>query len=100
MTFQHKQNKNSKMTQTQAIQWAIEELGFPVMSTKEELRVHYYAVAKNLHPDCGGDEVKMARANEAYEILKTYIEHFKFTFSEEEIAKQFPQDLHVNKFRF
>ncbi len=100
MIFRRKLNKNFKMTQMQAIQWAIEELEFPVMSTKEELRAHYYNVAKSLHPDSGGDNNKMAKANEAYEILKKYIEQFKFTFSEEEIAKQFPQELHVNKFRF
>lgn len=88
------------MTKSQSIQWALEELAFPVLSTKEELREHYYKVAKVLHPDYGGSVEKMAIANEAYEILKNYMENFKFTFSEEEIAKQFPQELHVNKFRF
>jgi len=38
--------------------------------------------------------------NEAYEIVKEYMDNFKFTFSDEEIAKQFPQELHVNRFRF
>jgi hypothetical protein len=42
----------------------------------------------------------MAHINEAYEILKTYMEEFKFTFSDEEIAKQFPQELHASRFRF
>ena len=88
------------MKNSEAISWALSILDFPVLSTKEELRACYHALAKKQHPDCGGDEVAMAKVNEAYEILKTYMENFKFTFSDEEIAKQFPEELHVNRFRF
>jgi len=88
------------MKHKEAIIWALEMLDFPVLSTKEELKVRYHLLAKTLHPDCGGDEQKMADVNRAYEILKTYMEQFKFTFSDEEIAKQFPEELHANRFRF
>lgn len=88
------------MKKSEAISWALEVLEFPVLSSKEELKVRYHFLAKTLHPDCGGDEVSMARVNEAYEILKEYMDNFKFTFSDEEIAKQFPEELHVNRFRF
>jgi len=88
------------MKKSEAISWALEVLDFPVLSTKEELKTRYHVLAKSVHPDCGGDEVAMARVNEAYEIVKEYMDNFKFTFSDEEIAKQFPQELHVNRFRF
>jgi len=88
------------MKNSEAIFWALEILEFPVLSTKEELKAKYHFLAKSVHPDCGGDEKKMAQINEAYEILKTYMEEFKFTFSDEEIAKQFPQELHASRFRF
>ncbi len=84
----------------ETIFWALEVLNLPRFSTKEELRAAYYACAKKAHPDCGGSEEVMANINDAYEILKHYMDDFRFTFSDEEIAKQFPEALHVNKFRF
>ncbi len=53
-----------------------------------------------MHPDCGGNKETMAQINRAYEILKNYMEDFKFTFSDEEIAKQYPEELHASRFRF
>jgi len=88
------------MKKSEAILWALEVLEFPVLSTQEELKAKYHLLSKSFHPDCGGDEEKMAHINEAYEILKTYMKEFKFTFSDEEIAKQFPQELHASRFRF
>ncbi len=88
------------MKRIEAIYWALDVLALPVLSTKEELKSHYHALAKSVHPDYGGEHETMAKINQAYEILKTYMEEFKFTFSEEEMAKQFPEELHVNQFRF
>lgn len=88
------------MKKSEALYWALEVLEFPVLSTKEELKQKYHSVARTMHPDCGGDVEKMAHVNEAYEILKTYMDNFKFTFSDEEIAKQFPEEIHANRFRF
>jgi len=36
--------------------------------------------------------------NKAYEILKNYIESYKFTFSDDEIQKQYPEEF-IKKFR-
>lgn len=88
------------MTKSEAIHWALERLDFPMFSTKKELKECYHQRANLSHPDKGGETQKMSEINQAYEILKSYMEDFKFTFSDEEIAKQFPQELHVNKFRF
>lgn len=88
------------MKHNEAIYWALDVLSFPVVSTKKELKVHYHDLAKKMHPDCGGNKETMAQINQAYEILKKYMEDFKFTFSDEEIAKQYPEELHASRFRF
>ena len=82
------------------IQEALEELGLPSMVSWRDIKERYRMLSKKYHPDAGGDEEKMARLNRAYEILKTYIENYRFSFSEEEILKQFPYDEYINKFRF
>ncbi len=89
-----------KIHHSEAIYWALETLSLPVLSTKEELKTTYHRLAKKLHPDCGGSKEEMANVNQAYNILKNYMENFKFTFSEEEIAKQYPEEIHANRFRF
>ena len=40
----------------------------------------------------------MQKINEAYEIIKNYIQNYKFTFSEEEISRQFPEEF-IKNFR-
>lgn len=88
------------MKKSEAINAALAVLSLPIFTTIGELKAHYYLLALKAHPDCGGSEEEMAKINEAYAIIKDYMEQFKFTFSEEEINKQFPQELHVNRFRF
>jgi hypothetical protein len=38
----------------------------------------------------------MKEINNAYRILKNYIMNYKFTFSEDEIKKQYPEEFHKN----
>lgn len=46
-------------------------LGVARAATLDEIKEAYYALARELHPDReGGDEQKMARLNEAYNVLK------------------------------
>jgi len=40
----------------------------------------------------------MQKLNEAYAIIKNYIQNYKFSFSEEEISRQFPEEF-IKKFR-
>jgi len=40
----------------------------------------------------------MKELNRAYEILKNYIENYKFTFNDEEIQRQYPEEF-IKKFR-
>ena len=79
---------------------ALEALGLPTRVSLKDITERYRYLASGKHPDVGGDEEEMARINDAYKLLKTYIENYRFSFSEEEIAGQFPQDAHAKRFRF
>ncbi|WP_457560013.1 DnaJ domain-containing protein [Caminibacter sp.] len=70
----------------------------PPLSTFKEIDRKYKKLAKKYHSDLGGDENKMRDINRAYEILKSYIMNYRFTFSEEEILKQYPDEF-IKKFK-
>lgn len=78
---------------------ALDTLKLPTMVTKMDIKRQYRTLAKTLHPDKGGSEIEMEKLNRAYELLIKYIDNFRFSFSEEEIHHQFPQDFHDSKFR-
>ena len=82
------------------IQDALEVLGLPPLVSLKDIKQRYYLLAKKYHPDIGGDEEKMEKINRAYKLLKEYIENYKFSFSEDEILKQFPTQNYANRFRF
>ncbi len=82
------------------IHHALEVLGLPTHISWRDIVDRYRFLAAKHHPDSGGDAEKMARINEAYEILKKYVENYRFTFSEEEIARQFPDEAHARQYRF
>ena len=82
------------------IHHALEVLGLPTRVSLKDITDRYRYLASGKHPDIGGDAQEMAAINEAYDLLKRYIENYRFSFSEEEIAQQFPQDAHAKRFRF
>jgi len=79
---------------------ALDILGLPTRVSLKEITDRYRYLASGKHPDVGGETEEMARINEAYKLLKTYIENYRFSFSEEEIARQFPEESHAKRFRF
>ncbi len=79
---------------------ALETLGLPTHVSMRDITQRYRYLASKKHPDAGGENGEMAKINEAYELLKRYVESYRFSFSEEEIAKQFPQETHAKRFRF
>jgi len=79
---------------------ALEVMELPPFISLKELKQRYKVLAAIHHPDLGGDEKKMAQINSAYGLLKSYMDNFKFSFTKEEIYKQFPQDNYVSRFRF
>ncbi len=79
---------------------ALKTMELPPFISIKELKDRYKVLAGIYHPDFGGDEKKMVLINEAYALLKSYMNNFKFSFTKEEIYKQFPQDDYASKFRF
>ncbi|NPA04209.1 MAG: J domain-containing protein [Epsilonproteobacteria bacterium] len=82
------------------IKEALETLGLPPLVTFKEIKQRYLSLSQEFHPDKGGSTQEMAKINQAYQILKEYIENYRFSFSEEEILKQFPHQEYLKKFRF
>jgi len=79
---------------------ALDVLELPVLISLKELRSRYRTLAKKYHPDRSNDIEAMQKINESYKLVQAYMEGYKFTFSEEEVAKQFPEENHATRFRF
>lgn len=82
------------------IKQALKTLNLPILISFKELKSHYRSLAKQNHPDKKGQTDKMSNINNAYKVLVTYMENYRFTFSKEEISKQFPQEDHAIRFKF
>ena len=81
------------------IEAALEILGLPTLIQKEDIKKQYYFLAKKHHPDQGGEDAYMEQLNHSYRLLMKYIEHFRYSFDQEEISKQFPGVDYANRFR-
>ncbi len=84
---------------------ALRLMELPVLVSYEDIKKQYRKLSKKYHPDLvspdfNPKEDKMQALNEAYALLKHYIFHYRFSFSDEEIKKQFPESGHGTKFRF
>ena len=93
-------NKNNKISKVQMIQNALKVLQLPQFVSFKEIKRRYYKLSKKYHPDICKEKERMSELNNAYEILKNYIENFRYSFSEEEINKQYPENYHADRFRF
>lgn len=81
------------------IQKALEVLNLPAMVTKNDVKKQYRFLVKKNHPDIGGDTIKFQELNEAYNLLMEYMDNFKFSFDESEVARQVPLEYHFNNFK-
>jgi len=82
------------------IKKALETLGLPSLVSFKDIKNRYHSLAKRYHPDITGEDEKIEKINKAYKILKEYAENYKFSFTNEEILKQFPYLEHKEKFKF
>jgi DnaJ-class molecular chaperone len=64
----------------------------------DDINKKYRKLVKETHPDINEENDKIIEINRAYEILKDYIRNYKFTFSEDEILKQYPHEF-LKKFK-
>jgi len=68
------------------------------LSTVDDINKNYKRLVKKHHPDINNKNSKIIEINKAYEVLKNYIKKYRFTFSEEEIKKQYPNEtLRISK---
>ena len=81
------------------IQKALDILYLPSMISNNDIKKQYHFLTKKNHPDIGGDEKVMEELNYAYRLLMKYIEEFRYSFSEDEISKQFPGANYAEQFK-
>ncbi len=81
-------------------QKALDILALPRLITKEDIKKQYRYLAKKYHPDLGGDPSQMEAVNGAYKLLIDYIEHFRYSFDNEELRRQSPEFTHSKTFKF
>lgn len=75
------------------LQQALSILGLYDRITYRQIKERYRELARLHHPDQGGaDASHIAAINEAYELLCTYCEAFRFQFTEEEFYRQNPSE--------
>ncbi|MDD3462465.1 MAG: DnaJ domain-containing protein [Sulfurospirillaceae bacterium] len=88
------------MKKSEETRRAVEILSLPAFVTMSDLKYQYKKLALTLHPDRGGSAEEMAKLNDAYMVIKKYMEQFRFSLSDEELKRQFPEDEHAQRFRF
>ncbi|ARU48833.1 DnaJ domain-containing protein [Sulfurospirillum diekertiae] len=70
---------------------ALTTLGVVSKTDKKTLHKLYLSLSKEFHPDApNGDTVKFQAINDAYQLVKTYMENYRFDFDEVEFKKQYP----------
>lgn len=91
---------SSKSIMKQKVTVALKKLNLPILISQKDLKEGYRKCVLKNHPDNNGDEEKMQEINEAYKVLKEYMENYKFSFSNEELARVFPEEDYIARFRF
>jgi len=79
------------------IEWARNILSLPPLSSLKELKATYKNLQKEFHPDIIGDNDKIRDINRAYNIIKEYIENYRFRFNQDEILSQYPEHIFYSK---
>ncbi len=85
---------------TEVINCALKTLNLPPLVSYEDIKKSYYKLSKQYHPDLNQEDCNMRSINDAYAILKQYVFNYRFSFSDEEINRQFPEASHARKFKF
>lgn len=70
---------------------ALTTLGVVAKTDPKTLHKLYLALSKEFHPDAqGGNTAKFQEINDAYRLIKAYMENYRFDFDEAEFKKQYP----------
>jgi DnaJ-class molecular chaperone len=80
-------------------------LGLSEAATLKEIKRSYRRLAHRYHPDkhssAASEETKetMKRLNWAYKLLMDYCSNYKYSFSEEDVARTYPYEEYMRKWR-
>lgn len=70
---------------------ALTILGVVAKTDRKTLHKLYLSLSKEFHPDAqNGDTAKFQEINDAYQLIKAYMENYRFDFDEAEFKKQYP----------
>ncbi|AXH14602.1 DnaJ domain-containing protein [Malaciobacter mytili] len=70
---------------------AVDIFGILTKTSKKQLKQKYLKLSKKYHPDTPtGSEQKFQELKDAYDLLLSYMENYKFSFEEEEFKSQYP----------
>jgi DnaJ-class molecular chaperone len=81
------------------IKEALETLELPPFITKDDIKTQYKKLVKRYHPDISDDKDKIVEINEAYSILMSYIDNYKYSFDDDELNRQLPNMAYQRKFK-
>jgi len=67
-------------------------LGLGVDARATEVKEAYRTLAKKHHPDRKGNTEIFVRIQEAYNLLMEYMNEYRYSFSAEEVKRQYPEE--------
>jgi len=79
-------------------------LGLGEAATLKKIKSAYRRLAHRYHPDKHGSpmaesEQMMKKLNQAYKLLMDYCDNYKYSFKEEDIARTYPHEEYMRKWR-
>ena len=79
-------------------------LGLGEAATLKEIKSAYRRLAHHHHPDTHGstteeNEEVMKKLNRAYKLLMDYCTDYNYSFREEAVARTYPHEEHMRKWR-
>ena len=78
-------------------------LGLGEAATLKEIKAAYRRLARRYHPDQYSEgnqgQEAMKKLNWAYKVLEDYCRDYKYSFREEDIARTYPNEEYLRKFR-
>jgi DnaJ-class molecular chaperone len=78
-------------------------LGLGERATAKEIKQAYRRMAFRYHPDSRVKESEeddmMKKLNWAYKLLLDYVTNYSYSFTEEDVARTYPYEEHLQRFR-
>ena len=79
-------------------------LGLWEAASLKEIKQAYRNMAFLYHPDRGGTDSEfgemMKKLNKAYQLLMHYCARFHYTFREEDVARAYPEEEYLRRWRY